>query len=65
MNSHSPSVHASTAHAVARKVFMKARVAEVPASSAEPALKPNQPNHRSDAPIMVKVRLCGDMASLP
>ena len=44
---------------------MNARVAEFPASSAEPALNPNQPIHSSAAPIMVMVRLCGDIASLP
>ena len=31
----------------------------------EPALKPNQPTHSSDAPISVSVRLCGAIASLP
>ena len=45
--------HASTAAAVAEKVFMKASTAELPASSAEPALKPNQPTHSSEAPIMM------------
>src|SRR5690348_16812246 len=65
LNSHSPNVHARTAQAVARNVLMKASVAEVPASSAEPALNPNQPNHRSDAPTIVMVTLCGVMASLP
>src|SRR5215510_13538559 len=59
LKSHSPNVQESTAHAVARKVLMKARAAEPFASRAEPALKPNHPNHRSDAPIMVIVRLCG------
>jgi len=44
---------------------MKASEAEPLASSAEPALKPNQPNHSMAAPIMVMVRLCGDIASLP
>ena len=33
--------------------------------SVEPALKPNQPNQSMDAPIMVMVRLCGGVASLP
>ena len=56
---------ASTAAAVAVKVFMKASTAELPASSAEPALKPNQPTHSSEAPTMVCTRLCGGMASLP
>src|SRR5712691_9095072 len=62
---HSPNVHASTAHAVARKVLVKASAAELPASSAEPALKPNQPTHRSDAPIIVIGKLCGLIASRP
>ena len=31
----------------------------------EPTLKPNQPNHSRPAPIMVSVRLCGRMGSLP
>ena len=35
------------------------------ASSAEPALKPNQPTHSSEAPIIVIVRLCGVIASVP
>ena len=51
--------------AVAPKVLMKARAAKPLASSAEPALKPNQPTHSSEAPTMVSVRLCGAMASLP
>src|SRR5579863_2345458 len=63
--SHSAPIHESTAHAVARYVFMKASAAEPLASSADPALKPNQPNHRSDAPTMVSVRLCGGIGSLP
>ena len=44
---------------------MKASAAEPSASSAEPALKPNQPNHSIEAPIIVIVRLCGVNASLP
>src|SRR6185295_14272130 len=48
----SPSVQESTAQAVARKVFMKASAADPFASSAEPALKPNQPTHTSAAPII-------------
>src|SRR3990172_2948760 len=53
LKTHSPKVHASTAHAVARKVLMNASAAVLFASSAEPALNPNQPNHSSDAPTMV------------
>src|SRR6185295_1206112 len=62
---HSAKVHDNTAHAVARYVFMNARDAEPFASSAEPALNPNQPNHSSEAPIIVITRLCGGMLSLP
>src|SRR3954452_14582227 len=63
--SHSAKVHDSTAHAVARNVLMNASAAELPASSADPALNPNQPTQRSDAPIIVIGRLCGDIASRP
>src|SRR5207245_2170896 len=62
---HSRKVHESTAHAVARNVFMNASTAVPFASSAEPALKPNQPNQRSAAPIIVIGRLCGVRDSLP
>src|SRR5690242_9785138 len=65
LNIHSPKVHASTAHAVARNVFMNASAAVPLASSADPALKPNQPNHSSDAPIMVNGTLPGAIASRP
>jgi hypothetical protein len=65
LSSHSANVHESTAHAVARNVFMKAKAAKPFASSAEPALNPNQPNHSNDAPIIVIVRLCGGMLSRP
>src|SRR6187200_3604025 len=51
--SHSAKVHDRTAQAVARNVLMNASAAELPASSADPALNPNQPTHRSDAPIIV------------
>src|SRR5450755_2805141 len=56
---------ASTAHAVAEKVLMKASTAVPLASSAEPALKPNQPTHSSAAPTMVSVTECGVKASRP
>ncbi|MNY13591.1 hypothetical protein D3C86_1467340 [compost metagenome] len=62
---HSPKVHDSTAAAVASSVLTKARAAPPLASRPEPALKPNQPNHSSEAPTMVKVRLCGRIASRP
>ncbi len=44
---------------------MNASAAEPFASNADPALKPNQPNHSRAAPIMVIVRLCGAITSLP
>src|SRR5262249_15528450 len=62
---HSAPIQESTAHAVAREVVRKASAALPLASSAEPALEPNQPNHRSDAPTMVSVRLCGAIGSRP
>src|SRR5262245_42187012 len=42
----------TTAAAADRFVVTKARLASPPAVRAEPALKPNQPNHNSDAPSM-------------
>jgi hypothetical protein len=51
--------------AVASQVLTKASAAVPLASSAEPALKPNQPNHSSEAPIMVIVSECGAIESLP
>ena len=65
LNSHSKKIHESTAQAVARNVFMNASAAVPFASSAEPALKPNQPVHSSAAPIIVIGTLCGVIASLP
>jgi hypothetical protein len=44
---------------------MNASAAVPFASRAEPALKPNQPVQSSAAPIIVSVRLCGGIASLP
>src|SRR5512143_1411195 len=65
LSSHSAKLQVSAAAAVAFSVLTKASAAVPPASSAEPALKPNQPTHSSEAPIMVMVRLCGVIASLP
>ena len=65
LNIHSTKIHERTAQAVAMKVLMNASTAKLLASSALPALKPNQPNHRSEAPIMVMGRLCGVIFSLP
>ena len=44
---------------------MKTTAAVWLAPSAEPALKPNQPNHSSPAPSITSVRLCGRIGSLP
>ena len=52
-----------TAAAVATWVFTKVTAAVVPALSAEPALKPNQPNHSRPAPRMTSGRLCGRIGS--
>jgi hypothetical protein len=65
LKSASPRLQERTAHAVARSVFMNASAAPPLASRAEPALKPNQPTQRSEAPIMVSGRLCAGIASLP
>src|SRR5216683_2270175 len=65
LNIHSKNIQESTAHAVARYVLMKASAAMPLASSALPALKPNQPVQRSAAPIIVIGTLCGVSASLP
>ena len=65
LTSASPMHQASTAAAVAENVLMKARTALLPASSDEPALKPNQPTHSSAAPTIVSVSECGVNASRP
>ena len=44
---------------------MKALTASPLASSALPALKPNQPNHSSAAPMTVMGRLCGGIGWWP
>ena len=59
-------VHRARLHsgeAVAVKVLMRARPAEPLASSAEPALKPNQPTHSRPVPISVIVSECGAISS--
>src|SRR5579862_8451910 len=64
-NSHSVNIHASAATAVAIWVATNAIAALPSEATAEPALNPNQPTHRSDAPITVSVRLCGAIDSRP
>ena len=48
----------------ARNVFMMAEAAMPSAASAEPALKPAQPNHRMPVPIIVSGRLWGGIGVL-
>ena len=63
--SHSASIQLTVAAAVAVLVVTNAMAASPLAASALPALKPNQPNHRSAAPVSVNGRLCGGMGSEP
>src|SRR5919198_98848 len=58
-------IHVSAAIAAAVFVTTNALAASPPELIAEPALKPNQPNQRSDAPSTVIVASCGSMASRP
>src|SRR3954468_18387473 len=53
----------SAAAAVAVFVTTNALVARPSAASALPALKPNQPTQRSEAPMMLNGRLCGIIGS--
>src|SRR5579862_3730227 len=61
---HSTNIQVSAAVAVAIWVTAIAMPALVPALTAEPALKPNQPTQSSEAPIMLSTRLCGAMGSV-
>src|SRR5687767_465720 len=56
---HSVNIQPSAAAAAAVFVARNALAASAFASSALPALNPNQPNQRSAAPITVIGRLCG------
>jgi hypothetical protein len=62
---HSLNIQVSTAAPVAVLVLTKATVARPFAANALPALKPNQPTHRSPAPVTTKGTLWGGMASCP
>src|SRR5579885_489674 len=62
---HSTNIQVSAVIAVQMQVLRKATTAEPEASRFEPALKPNQPNHSKQAPIMVITSECGAMTSLP
>src|SRR4029453_19677196 len=57
--SFSTPIQASSAVAVAVLVFTNAYPASWLAPSADPALKPNQPNHSSPAPSSTNGTLCG------
>src|ERR1043166_955359 len=58
-------IHVIDAMAVARCVTTKALVASAPEAIADPALKPNQPNHSKDAPSTTMVASCGSSCSRP
>src|ERR1700751_5585358 len=60
---HSTIIQPRPAAAVAIWVTAIAMPALTPEVTAEPALKPNQPTHSSEAPIMVRTRLCGGIGS--
>src|SRR5258708_6214307 len=61
--SHSAITHESVAAEAPRWVATKAETASPLAAKALPALKPNHPNHRRPAPVIVSVRLCGTIGS--
>src|SRR6516162_2533167 len=61
---HSTIIHVKAAVAVAVWVTSIAMPACRPAVTAEPALKPNQPTHRSEAPISVNTMLWAGPVSL-
>ena len=58
-------IQARLAAAGATRVLTQATAAVWLAASAEPALKPNQPNHSRPAPSITSGRLCGRIASVP
>src|SRR5437763_3568409 len=62
---HSMTAHATAPAAAEKCVAAKALEARPSDLSALPALKPNQPTHNRAAPIIVYVRLCGGIGSLP
>src|ERR1700735_20577 len=58
---HSANIQPNAAAAVAICVTVIAMPARPLAAVADPALKPNQPTHSSDAPITARARLNGAM----
>src|ERR1700731_2589805 len=63
-NAHSTSIQTKAAAAVAICVTSIAIPACMPADTADPALKPNQPPHKSEAPMKVSTMLCPGPVSL-
>jgi hypothetical protein len=63
LRNHSAAAHPAAAAAAAKCVATNALVAKLPALSALPALKPNQPTHNMHAPIKLNTTLCGGIAS--
>src|SRR5262249_44248433 len=61
---HSTSIQVNAAAAVAMCVTVMAMPACMPALTAEPALKPNQPTHNSEAPMKVRTILWAGPVSL-
>src|SRR2546428_83697 len=61
---HSTTIQGNAAVAVANWVTAIAMPACTPALTAEPALKPNQPTHNSEAPMKVSTMLWGGPESL-
>src|SRR5512139_4269823 len=61
---HSANDQASAAAAVARIVLANTMAVKPFASRPEPTLKPNQPTHSSEAPIITIARLWGAMAAV-
>ena len=62
---HSRNIHDIAAAAVATNEFIMASAAVPVASRLDPALKPNQPTHRREAPIIVIGSEWGGIRSLP
>src|SRR3954447_9146480 len=56
-------IQVSSPAAGATNVFIIAPAASPFASSADPALKPNQPTHSSPAPVIVRASECGGIGS--
>src|SRR5215467_1293523 len=58
---HSAPTQPITAAAAPKCVAINALVARLPAPSALPALKPNHPTHKRQAPMKLSTMLCGGM----